>query len=160
MNEQQKHRATTVLLIVLLMVVAVNQYMLMAVSSAQNRVTITGQAAAQQAFQPAALADDLMVGIPYNDQGYQRLMNYDKTIKLSGGEMQKYVGLDIELPCCGVKALQASGNCQCGHHVAMSGLAKYMAQKGYSEGDIQSELNKWKTVFYPDSTGSSAPGTC
>ncbi len=97
-------------------------------------------------------------GITYDNAGYQQLLSDAKNIALDAEKTKLIVGLNIEIPCCGVKTLQASGNCECGHHVAMHGLAKLMASKGYAREQIQSELNKWKIVFYPE--GSSGTGGC
>ncbi len=97
-------------------------------------------------------------GITYDDAGYQQLLGMAKSISPTKDQEKLFVGLDILLPCCGVKTLQASDNCECGHHVAMFGLAKMLAQKDYSREQIQSELNKWKQVFYPG--GASGTGGC
>lgn len=97
-------------------------------------------------------------GITYDDAGYEQLLGMAKSINPTKEQEKVFVGLDILLPCCGVKLLQASNNCECGHHVAMFGLAKMLAQKDYSREQIQDELNKWKQVFYPG--GASGTGGC
>ncbi|GEM_PF-5585294 len=94
--------------------------------------------------------------ITYDDAGYQKLLQAEKAVPL--GNAKKVTGLNILLPCCGVSSLQASDNCQCGHHVAMFGLAKLLDSKGYSREAIQVELNKWKEVFYPGGASSSTGG--
>lgn len=97
-------------------------------------------------------------GLSYDDAGYQKLLGDAKSINLDSAQTKLIVGLNIELPCCGVKTLQASGNCECGHHQAMFGLAKRLASNGYDREQIQSELNKWKQVFYPAGAGGSTGG--
>ncbi len=98
-------------------------------------------------------------GVTYDDAGYQKLLGYAKSINLDAAQTKLIVGLDIQIPCCGVKTLQASNNCECGHHVSMFGLAKLLASKGYDRNEIQSELDKWKLVFYP-AGASSGTGDC
>ncbi|MBI4016193.1 MAG: hypothetical protein HY363_00695 [Candidatus Aenigmarchaeota archaeon] len=98
-------------------------------------------------------------GITYDNAGYEQLLAMSNSITLNGGQTQKIVGLDITLPCCGVRTLQASSNCECGHHVAMFGLAKLMISKEYSREEIQAELDKWKQIFYPEG-GSANTGGC
>lgn len=97
-------------------------------------------------------------GITYDDAGYQQLLAAEKSITLNAAQTKTIVGLDILLPCCGVATLQAKDNCQCGHHVAMFGLAKMLATQGYSRDQIQDELDKWKEVFYPG--GATGTGGC
>lgn len=99
-------------------------------------------------------------GLTYDNAGYEKLVEAAKTIQLTQEQTQKIVGLDAQIPCCGFKDLQASGNCECGHHQALYGLAKILASKDYSRSEIQSEMNKWKTIFYPNSGGSSNTGAC
>ena len=138
----EREKILLVLIGVLAAVAAINQY---------NIVT----AAVTSKASPENL-------IPYTEAGYQQLLGYDKTIKLSSAQMQNYVGLDVQMPCCGFKTLQAAGNCGCGHHIALSGLAKYMASKDYSKAQIQSEIDTWKNVFYGNNSGvaSGSMGAC
>lgn len=88
-------------------------------------------------------------GLTYNDAGYQELLSDAKRVTLTPDQGKNIVGLNVEIPCCGVKTLQASGNCECGHHVALFGLAKRLALQGYTRDVIQLEIGKWKNVFYP-----------
>lgn len=97
--------------------------------------------------------------ITYDNAGYDKLLEAAKTISLNKEQTKLIVGRNIELSCCGVKMLQASGNCECGHHVALFGLAKLLASKGYTAEDIQSEIDKWKLVFFPEG-GSGNTGGC
>ena len=125
----------------------------LAVFAAVNQFAITG-AATQQTSTSARIAL-----VPYNDAGYQQLLGYDKSISLGSSELQNYAGLDVELPCCGFKTLSAAGNCGCGHHSALSGLAKMMARNGYSKAQIQSEIDAWKDVFYPSDGSAVGSGS-
>ncbi|MBI2970944.1 MAG: hypothetical protein HYY37_00830 [Candidatus Aenigmarchaeota archaeon] len=97
-------------------------------------------------------------GITLDNAGYEKLLTMN-SIRLDAGQQQKIVGLDIELPCCGFQKIEAAGNCECGHHVAMVGLAKLLATKNYSREQIQQELDVWKNIFYPDGLDSGA-GAC
>lgn len=135
-----------VLIAVLVVVVAINQYAIM--------TTITGKAT------QATTASQNQYGIPFSETGYQQLLGYDRTIRLDSSQMKNYVGLDVEMPCCGFATLQATGNCGCGHHIALSGLAKYLISKGYSREQVQSEINTWKGVFFGEGVGSGSMGGC
>ncbi|MEM4282492.1 MAG: hypothetical protein QXU88_02610 [Candidatus Woesearchaeota archaeon] len=97
-------------------------------------------------------------GISYDSAGYAKLIDYAKSIKLNSEQTKKIVGLDVRLPCCGFTTLQASNNCECGHHVALYGLAKLLVTKGYTREQIQAEINKWKEVFYPGGADSGTGG--
>ena len=98
-------------------------------------------------------------GVTYDDEGYAKLVEAATTVELSTEQTETIVGLDVQLSCCGFKTLQASGNCQCGHHVALHGLAKLMASKGYDNDQIQVEIDKWKEIFFPDG-GAGNTGGC
>ncbi len=97
-------------------------------------------------------------GVTLDNAGYEELLEAN-SIKLSAEQQRKIIGLDIQLPCCGFQKIQASGNCECGHHVAMVGLAKLLASKGYDRGQIQNEIDIWKNIFYPNGVESGA-GAC
>lgn len=98
-------------------------------------------------------------GISYDNAGYEKLVAAVRGVSLSAAQTATIVGLNVEISCCGVKTLQASGNCECGHHQALFGLAKILAAKGYARAEIQQEINKWKAVFFP-SGGSGNTGGC
>ena len=98
-------------------------------------------------------------GLTYDNTGYEQLVDAAKKIKLNDAQSMIIKGLDVQMPCCGFKELQLSGNCECGHHVALFGLAKLLASQNYQKGEIQLEINKWKEIFYPNSAGSST-GAC
>lgn len=108
----------------------------------------------------SAVAGDMSeYGITYDSAGYEQLLKAAKDVNLDAGQTKEIVGLDVEMPCCGVKTLQASGNCECGHHVALYGLAKLLVSKGYDRAKVQGEIDKWKDVFYPGG-GSGNTGGC
>src|SRR3989344_1343903 len=87
-----------------------------------------------------------------NADGYNQLLEYDKTITLSDSEKKNYAGFDILLPCCGFQLTTEDENsdCRCGHHIAMAGLIKKLMKDGHTHDQIQEELNQWKPVFYPE----------
>ena len=108
----------------------------------------------------ANLTGEMMpYGITLDTNGYNQLLKDDAEIKLTQNQLPNYIGLNILLPCCGVATLQASDNCQCGHHVALSGLAKRMITQNYSKEQVQQEIDRWKLIFYPNGTESGA-GSC
>ncbi len=96
--------------------------------------------------------------VTYDQAGYNLLLGYAKSVNLNSEQTKKIVGLNAEIPCCGFKTLQAEGNCECGHHVALYGLAKLLASKNYSRENIQMEMDKWKQIFYPN--GNPGTGGC
>lgn len=91
-------------------------------------------------------------GISFNTSGYNLLLEYEKSIQLDTLIYQeKLVNLDVLIPCCGFEKIQEdySQNCQCGHHLALYGLAKYLAQQNYQRAEIQKAINDWKHYFFP-----------
>ncbi|MBI4155334.1 hypothetical protein HY498_04580 [Candidatus Woesearchaeota archaeon] len=114
--------------------------------------------------QEAALSHDLPVigtgdkseyGVTYDQAGYNQLMGYAQSIQLNSEQTKNIVGLNVEIPCCGFRTLQAKDNCECGHHIALYGLAKLLSSKNYSREQIQSEIDKWKSVFFPNGQGNT-----
>lgn len=86
------------------------------------------------------------------------LGNLDKTITLSGDDLQRYIKIASQISCeycCGAKSIIFSNGqpaCGCAHSYAMRGLAKYMITKHGKEitdDEILSEMAKWKTLFFP-----------
>lgn len=147
----KKQGIITALVILLAALVVVNQFLILSSPKTGMSTQVNKQNVAQ-----AGMTD---YGISMDKNGYEVLLGYDNSITLNANQMKNYVGLNIALPCCGVKTLIAKGNCQCGHHVAMSGLAKFLAQKGYTKDQIQVELDKWKLVFYPQNKAGNT-GAC
>jgi hypothetical protein len=90
--------------------------------------------------------------IKFSNEGYEKLLGYQESIKLTEEQKDSFVGFDVLLPCCGYEKTvwPEEENCACGHHLALYGLIKYMTQKGYSRDQIQKEINRWKYYFFPD----------
>ena len=93
------------------------------------------------------------------------LGNLDKTITLSGDDLQRYIRIASQISCeycCGAKSIIFSTGqpaCGCAHSYAMRGLAKYMITKHgkeVSDDEILSEMAKWKTLFFPGVMQSKA----
>jgi hypothetical protein len=101
--------------------------------------------------------EEMPYGITLDTKGYEKLLSFDSSIPMQSAQ-QQVVGLDIQLPCCDVKSIVAEGNCDCGHHVALIGLAKMLSTKGYDREQTQTEINKWKELFYPNGTAGGAGG--
>lgn len=112
---------------------------------------VSGPAAASFAGQASEY------GIIYDQAGYEQLLKA-ANIRLSAEQTKLIVGLDVAIPCCGFRTLQASGNCECGHHVALYNLATILASKGYARDQIQSEIDKWKQVFFPEGSDGNTGG--
>jgi len=93
-------------------------------------------------------------GITYDNDGYNKLLEYEQSIQLSAEQKKKIAGLNVQMPCCGYAQLDPDNNCGCGHHVASLGLAKLLASKGWSTSAMQTEMNKWIGLFYPESGGN------
>ncbi len=70
-------------------------------------------------------------GLSLDAAGYQQLIQMKNKITLSQSQLKEFVGLDVSISCCGFKTLQATGNCECGHHVALESLSKLLASKDY-----------------------------
>lgn len=151
MKRSKKVSATHVnlALFLLILIVALNQFFIYKIGSNMNMIMPDIQKNEIQSSNITSL----------DSQGYQELLNYEKTITLTSEQNKQITGLNIELPCCGFQKIQASGNCACGHHLALYGLAKYMISNGYDRTQIQNEIDRWKLVFYPES-GSENMGGC
>jgi len=127
--------------------------------SASNSDGCGGVAAPSSSVElPSFAGQTSEYGITYDSAGYDQLLKTAQ-MRISAEQTKEIVGLNIQMPCCGVTTLQASGNCGCGHHVALEGLAKLMASKGYTFDQIQPEIDKWKQIFYPGGVESGA-GAC
>ncbi|MEW6407623.1 MAG: hypothetical protein AB1465_02955 [Patescibacteria group bacterium] len=90
--------------------------------------------------------------IQFSSDGYQKLLEHQKNIKLDEAQKDKFINFDVLLPCCGFEKTiwPEEENCACGHHLALYGLIKYMIEKGYDRTVIQKEINRWKYYFFPD----------
>ena len=91
-------------------------------------------------------------GITYDQTGYQQLVKYN-SLSLTNDQANTIIGLNVQIPCCGFEKILASGNCGCEHHLALYGLAKFLATKGYDRNYIQTEIDKWKTIFDQSNIG-------
>lgn len=89
--------------------------------------------------------------LPLNTDGFNQLVEWDRTIQETTDLQQKVAGFDALIPCCGFVKTSADPNadCQCGHHLAIRGLIKYGLTHGWTRDQIQQEINQWKPVFYP-----------
>jgi len=87
-----------------------------------------------------------------NTDGYNQLLEYDKTIILTDSEKKNYAGFNVRLPCCGFQLTTEDENndCRCGHHLAFAGLIKKLIKDGFTRDQIQEEINQWKPIFYPE----------
>ncbi len=92
-------------------------------------------------------------GISYDQSGFERLLEYNSEISLSEEQAKSVIGLDVRIDCCGFDKIQASGNCACGHHLALYGLAKFLAGEGHDRDYIQGEIDKWKDIYAQSDIG-------
>lgn len=97
------------------------------------------------------------------DQTIAVLKNIDKTVELSGANLERYInilyhmnnGISCEY-CCGAKAVifeDGKAACGCAHSYAMRGLTKYLITEHgdeYTDEEIFEEVGKWKVLFFPD----------
>jgi len=89
--------------------------------------------------------------LPLTNDGFNQLVEWDRTIPETPALQQQIAGFDVLIPCCGFQLSSADPNadCQCGHHLATRGLIKYGLTNGWTRDQIQQEINQWKPVFYP-----------
>ncbi|MFH1400858.1 MAG: hypothetical protein ABIH41_05025 [Nanoarchaeota archaeon] len=99
---------------------------------------------------------------PLADATIRKLGAIDRTIELTGGELERYInilyrmenGISCEY-CCGARSIifeDGKPACGCAHSYAMRGLAKYLITKHgdeYTDAQIMEEVAKWKTLFFP-----------
>ncbi|MDP4038964.1 MAG: hypothetical protein Q8P57_00055 [Candidatus Pacearchaeota archaeon] len=106
------------------------------------------------------------MGISYNDISPENPKLADETIskiskyenmELTAGEMERYILIAGSISCeycCGAPSIifeNGERACGCAHSYAMRGLAKYLLRNhpDMSDGEILSELGKWKVLFFP-----------
>jgi len=96
------------------------------------------------------------------DQVIHQMAVMDTNIQLNEQQMQRYInilynmngGISCEY-CCEADAVIFSNGqaaCGCAHSYAMRGLAKYLIKyhgDQYSDGQILTEVSKWKARFFP-----------
>ena len=107
--------------------------------------------------------DDVSAADPEKaDATIRALANFDQRITLEGKQLERYINILFKMNkgisceyCCGAPAIIfADGQpaCGCAHSFAMRGLAKYLLTNHadeYTDEQIQEELGKWKTLFFP-----------
>lgn len=108
------------------------------------------------------------VGVSYDDisptdqnranNAIAKLSAYDKSIELTGSDLQRYIKIVLEISCeycCGANSIiTANGQaaCGCAHSYSMRGVAKYLIKyhpNEFTDDQILEELGKWKTLFFP-----------
>ncbi len=102
----------------------------------------------------AATGNKSSYGVTYDNAGYDQLLAFEKSIQLSAEQKKTITGLNVQMPCCGYAQLDPDNNCGCGHHIALLGLAKLLASKGWDRNAIQTEMNVWNALFYPEGGGN------
>ncbi|HIG96340.1 TPA: hypothetical protein HA249_05645 [Candidatus Woesearchaeota archaeon] len=107
--------------------------------------------------------DDVSANDPEKaDATIRALATFDQRITLEGEQLERYINILFKMNkgvsceyCCGAPAIIfADGQpaCGCAHSFAMRGLAKYLLTNHaseYTDEEIQEELGKWKTLFFP-----------
>ena len=172
-----------ILIVVAALLLVFNQYQISGVQKAISLGALSGQesTAAQTIVTgasviptgtPAIYGSELKIKYddisPSNakkaDATISALGNYDKTIKLSGPALGRYVKIAGSISCeycCGAASIiftkdqggykAGDAACGCAHSFAMRGLAKYLLTKhpDISDDAVLEELGKWKTLFFP-----------
>lgn len=90
-------------------------------------------------------------GLIFSQQGLEMLVDYSKSIVLTKEREGEFAGFDVKMECCDFSrtVVPESENCQCNHHLADYGLIKLMLIKGYGREQIQAEIYRWNTYFFP-----------
>jgi len=97
------------------------------------------------------------------DETIRRLGNIDKSEKLDGKNLERYINVLYKLEngisceyCCGARAVifeNGEPACGCAHSYAMRGLAKYLIKfhgDEFTDEELLNEIGKWKVLFFPD----------
>lgn len=167
-------KLVTVLAIAALALLIYNQFQLISLKSIKSTGSgldlPTGMAIASASVMPAGTAKvyGKELGINYDgvspnnpeltDKTIAIMANLDRTITLSGQELQRYINIASQISCeycCGAKSIIFSNGqaaCGCAHSYAMRGLAKYLIKNHpneFTDDEILEELAKWKTLFFP-----------
>lgn len=91
------------------------------------------------------------IGIAFMDSSYYQLVN--KGIQKCKLKIENsFADFDVPIPCCSfkktVKGLE--NNCKCGYHLALYGVIKEcLLNKIFSKNDVQAEIKKWTSFFFP-----------
>ena len=90
-------------------------------------------------------------GITFSDMGYQTLVAKNRELSIPPERVDDFESLDMSLPCCPFKHPSAdeAKNCQCEHHQALYGLAKWLLQEDYPQDRVQEEVTRWNHYLYP-----------
>ncbi len=114
--------------------------------------------------------DDISASNPTKaDDTIKKLGALDEQITLNATQKQRYVnilynmsyGMSCEY-CCGARSIifeNGEPACGCAHSYAMRGVTKYLLTKHASEftdEQIQEEIGKWKTLFFPGPIANKA----
>ena len=92
------------------------------------------------------------------DATIQKLSQYDRSITLSGDNLERYINVAGAISCeycCGAESIIFSNGqaaCGCAHSYAMRGVAKYLIKNHgdeFTDKEILAELGKWKVLFFP-----------
>ena len=93
-------------------------------------------------------------GPRFNQTGYTELVDWNRSVTPVPSWADAYEAMDITLPCC--QAAHPNGdetrNCGCGHHQALYGASKTLLLRGFDPVRVQTELNRWKALFFPKET--------
>lgn len=171
MNKENVQTLATVLVIAAVALLAANQLFITNISSETARATASiaalvnsAKQTPNQPVQQGQTSLETSYGVPLSNDGYNQLINDEKTISLSSKDQQaeftKLIGRDPsgkpyeDHPCC----TAAIGECDCGHAVALRGLTKLLIQKGMSEQGIINESLKWNELFFPDQYQQAGSG--
>jgi hypothetical protein len=113
--------------------------------------------------------DDVSPSDPGKADATIRKLSTYENIVLDAKQKQRYVkvlytlngGMSCEY-CCGARSvIFESGEraCGCAHSYAMRGLTKYLItqhSEEYTDEELQSEIGKWKTLFFPSQIAQKA----
>ncbi len=110
--------------------------------------------------------DDISASNPSRaDAAIRKLGVLDQQITLTGGDLQRYIGIASQISCeycCGAESIifeTGEAACGCAHSYAMRGVAKYLIKNHGSEftdDEILEEMGKWKTLFFPGQLAAKA----
>ncbi len=165
------NRLNMILVIALAVIVLYNQYQISSANggglvTAYSDDSVTLEANVIPTGVPESYGQEL--GISFDDvspsdpvladQTIETLSEYDRTMTLTGEDLERYIRVAGSISCeycCGANAIIFSNGepaCGCAHSYAMRGLAKYLIQNHgdeFTDEQILEELGKWKTLFFP-----------
>lgn len=177
-NKDTLLMTTLALLVLASFVVLYNTYALTQIGSQTVSASVTVPKAA--GIIPAGIPEiyGQELGIRYDDVSPSDQRLADATIRkmsqyenndLSTEQNSRYIdilynlnnGISCEY-CCGARSIifeNGQRACGCAHSYAMRGLTKYLLiEHGdeYTDAEIQAEVAKWKTLFFPQQMQSKA----